>query len=185
VRLRELLRDAHPGVTLHHKAFLLRPEENPQARFTAYHLQHRQAARQLTGLEFRVPQVGDPYPRSSLPALAAAKWVAARDPERFSLFDLALFEAFFGETKDIGDPEVLAEVARSVGISDPGLREALRDRTYEDAVWNDHREAMERDIHSIPTVVIGDTVISGAVPIGEYRTALQAELRKREAEASR
>lgn len=179
------MRDVHPGVTLRHKAFLLRPEENPQARFTAYQLQHRQAARQLTGLEFHVPLVGDPYPRSSFPALEAAKWVEARDPERFSLFDLAVFEAFFGKTQDIGDPEVLAEIAQSVGIANQGLREALRDRTYEDAVWNDHREAMVRDIHSIPTVVIGDAVISGAVPIGEYRTALQAELRKREAGASR
>jgi predicted DsbA family dithiol-disulfide isomerase len=176
VRLRELMRDAPAGVHLRHKAFLLRPEDNPVAQFSAYQLQHRQAARQMTGLEFHLPQVGAAYPRSSLPALEAAKWVEALHPERFLTFDLALFQAFFAETRDISDPAVLVEVAHSAGIPGAGLEEALTAGSYRAAVWSDHREAMELGVNSIPTVRIGEAVISGAVPFGEYRAALTEAL---------
>lgn len=172
------MRDASPRVRLRHKAFLLRPEDNPGAQFTAYHLQHRQAARQLTGLEFDLPQVGAVYPRSSMPALEAAKWVEAEHPDQFLSFDLAVFQAFFAETRNIGDPEVLVDIAHSVGIPVAGLREALDRRTYENAVWKDHLEAMKLEVHSIPTVLIGGQVISGAVPIGEYHNALKVALQR-------
>jgi predicted DsbA family dithiol-disulfide isomerase len=159
-----------------HRAFILR-EEDQEQHFTEYHLRHRRAARELTGLPIDLPRVGDPYPSSSLPALEAAEWVRQHRPDRFDGFDLALYEAFFRETRDISSSEVLAELAEQAGIPGGELSEAVRDRRMREAVWSHYREALERGVRSIPTVVIGDEVISGAVPYVEYAAAGRKALR--------
>ncbi len=172
MRLRQL-NEQYPGrITLAYRAFLLRPEDKTR-HFTEYHLQHRRAARQLTGLPFGLPAVGDPYPRSSFPALEAAKWVERRHPHQFEAFDLSLFEAFFAETRDISSPEVLADLAERLDLSGAALTEALRGGEFREAVWSDHQEAMEAGITGIPTVLMGGYAISGAVPFEEYARAAE------------
>src|SRR4051794_20438602 len=98
-----------------HRSFVL-VEEGAYPVFTEYHLAHRRRARELTGLPYDLPPVGTPYPRSSLPSQEAVKWAQTRHPEQFDAFDLALYEAFFRETKDISNPAVLFQVAASVGL---------------------------------------------------------------------
>lgn len=175
MRLRELLRHAPAHVRLEHRAFLLRPDDQDR-EFTPYQLQHREAARRLTGLDFRIPEAGAPYPRSSFPALEAAKWVEAHFPDRFLLFDLSIFEAFFARTEDISSSNVLSDIARGVGVPPDGLSGALAARTYRDAVLRDHREALERGVTAIPTVDLGGRALSGAAPYADYATALEAAL---------
>lgn len=171
MRLRQL-RQSH-GVAVVARAFLLRPEENPQATFTDYHLQHRFAARLRTGLPYHMPQVGDRYPRSSWPALEAARWVARHAPAAFDAFDLALFEGFFQHTRDISDPTVLEDVARSCGIAPSGLAEALAARTHGGEVEVDHAAATRRGIQAVPTALFGDVAVSGAVEYEVYASHLQ------------
>jgi len=168
VRLRQLTQQFPGQIELVHRAFLLRPEETAGATFTEYYLRHRRAAREMTGLPFELPEVGAPYPRSSFPALVAAKWVEQHHPERFEEYDLALFHAFFEKTRDISSTEVLAAVAEALGLPADGLVEALRSRQYAGAVFADHEEAMQLGIHSIPTVVAGGRAVSGAVAYEEY-----------------
>ena len=172
MRLRQL-KERYPGrVALAHRAFLLRPEDRTQ-QFTEYHLQHRRAAKRLTGLPFDLPAVGDAYPRSSFSALEAAKWVERHHPERFEEYDLSLFEAFFAETRDISSAAVLADLAQRLDLPGAALAEALRAGELREAVWADHREAMEVGVTSIPTVVMGGYGISGAVPYEEYAQAAE------------
>ncbi|MDQ2730515.1 MAG: DsbA family protein [Armatimonadota bacterium] len=171
VRLRKLV-EVHPGqINLEHRAFLLRPDEKPTV-FTAYHLQHRASAAARTGLPFHFPQIGDRYPRSSWPALEAAKWVRDHHPEAFDAFDLALFAAFFERTEDISSPAVLTAVVESVGVPGDGLTEALETRQYRDWVMADHALAQDFQINSIPTVTSGGYEVSGAVPYEEYENLL-------------
>jgi predicted DsbA family dithiol-disulfide isomerase len=78
-------------------------------------------------------------------------------PDRFEAFDEALFRAFFQECRDISDRAVLAELAGGeVGYAE------------REEVAAEHRSAVELGIHSIPSVVIGREVISGAVAYEEY-----------------
>jgi predicted DsbA family dithiol-disulfide isomerase len=155
---------------------MLRPEDQSNPTFTPYYLQHRAAARRLTGLPFDLPPVGTPYPRSSRWALEAAKWVERQYPRAFEAFDLALFEAFFGETRDISDIAVLAELAQRQGLPGAELSEALRAHAFADAVWADYREALEAGLTGIPTVLIGGQAISGAVAYEEYERAARGLL---------
>ncbi len=177
MRLRRLQQEFPRPLALAHKAFLLLPEDRPR-QFTAYHLQHRQAARQMTGLPYDLPPVGTPYPLSSTWALEAAKWVEQNYPERFDRFDLALFEAFFEKTLDISSVEVLTQLAAEQGLPGGDLAAALQAHRYREAVWTDYREALEMGITGIPTVLIGDYAISGAVPYEQYLQAAQGLSRR-------
>jgi predicted DsbA family dithiol-disulfide isomerase len=177
VRLRQLRQDLPVPVELAHRAFLLLPDERERT-FTEYHLRHRRSARELTGLPFDLPPVGAPYPRSSLPALEAAEWIKERHPEQFEAYDLALYDAFFRETRDISDPQVLGDLATDLGLDRGPLERALASRDLRDAVWADYDMAQRLGITSIPTAKIGSRWISGAVPYEEYleaaRTSLEA-----------
>jgi predicted DsbA family dithiol-disulfide isomerase len=175
VRLRKLEQELPIPVERVHRAFLLRPEEQERT-FTEYQLQHRRAARELTGLPFDLPEAGDRYPCSSLPALEAAEWVKRNHPDRFPAYDLALYDAFFRDTRDISAPEVLGALAADVGLDPAPLAEALRSRDCRDAVWADFETARRLGITSIPAVQIGRARISGAVPYEEYLEAARASV---------
>lgn len=164
-----------------YRAFILIAQDDPQARFTEYHRTHRRAAAAQAddAPPFDLPPVGAPYPASSLPALEAACWVRRHRPDRFPAFDLALYRAFFGATRDVGDAGVLAGIAAEILGGNTGeLAAALRAGSMRAAVLAEHREAVERwGIRGVPAVIVGDAApVVGAVPYAHYRAAVLAEL---------
>ncbi len=81
----------------------------------------------------------------------------------------------FTDSRDIADREVLIEIAREVGCDPERFAADLGDRSLAAAVLAEHREAVERyGIHAIPTVVIGQRLVEGAVPEGEYLRLIEA-----------
>lgn len=161
---------------MRNRNFILVPEDRADRTFTHYHCAHRQAAgaQDTDSPVFQIPAVGRRYPRSSLPALEAATWAREAHPGLFPAFDLALFDAFFGRTEDIGDPEVLVRVGASVGLDPSALREALVSGQSRPMVWREHLEATDQGIHGIPTILIpGQSPIVGAVPYAELRRAVE------------
>src|SRR5207249_4449307 len=102
------------------------------------------------------------------PALEASKWVEIHQPDRFEDFDLALFEAFFEQSRDISDPDILSLVAQAVGADGEALRQALATEDIREAVWEDHRTALEQGVTGIPNVTLDRYSISGAVPYEDY-----------------
>ncbi len=178
VRLREL-RDRRPGaIELEHRSFLLLPE-GASRTFTEYHLEHRRAAWKMSGLPYDLPPVGSPYPTSSLPALSAARWVQHEYPEHFDEFDLSLYDAFFRETADISDPEVLADLAEQVGLPAERLMAAVEDGEFDGRVLAEHEDALALGISAVPTVLIGEEVLVGTVPLEAYEQAVEARLASR------
>ncbi|HXZ43352.1 MAG TPA: DsbA family protein, partial [archaeon] len=152
--------------------FVLVPEERADRAFTDYHRAHRYAAgaQDADSPAFQIPAAGDRYPRGSLPALEAATWVREVHPESFAAFDLALFEAFFGRTEDISDPEVLEQLAASVGTEPSALGTALATGRYRPMVLREYLEATDQGIHGIPTILIpGQAPIVGAVPYADLK----------------
>ena len=84
-------------------------------------------------------------------ALEAAEF--ARVNGGFDAMHAALFEAYFEASRDIGDPDVLCEIARSCGVDDQGLRQALADETYGGRI-DEMTDAARRDeILSTPTFI--------------------------------
>lgn len=175
VGLRDL-RDCRPGmIQLEHRSYLLLPEGAART-FTEYHVEHRRAAWKMSGLPYDLPPVGTPYPTSSLPALSAARWVQHEYPEHFDEFDLTLYDAFFRQTADISDPEVLADLAAQVGFPAERLRAAVEEGEFDGRVLAEYQDALALGITTVPTVLIGEEVLVGAVPMGAYEQALERAL---------
>ena len=175
VHLKRLREEFGAAVKVVHKAFLLRPED-AQREFAAYHLQHRVAANEATGLPFHIPRAGDPYPRSSTWAQEAAKWVDAHHPDRLEEFGLALFQAFFQLTMDISSPAILSKLASSHGMDGAALVAALERHDHRAAVLADQEEAQRRGVDAVPCVIVGDGSVSGFAPYEEYAAAVREEL---------
>lgn len=175
VRLREL-RDRRPGaIELEHRSFLLLPE-GASRTFTEYHLEHRRAAWEMSGLPYDLPPVDSPYPTSSVPALSAARWVQHEYPDHFDEFDLTLYDAFFRETADISDPEILADLAAQVGLPADRLMAAVEEGEFDGRVLAEYEDALALGITAVPTVLIGEEVLVGAVPLEAYEQAVERTL---------
>lgn len=113
------------------------------------------------------------FPTWGVPSLVASK--AAERQGRFDAFHMACFKAMFTDSRDISDPATLVDIAREAGLDAARFTEDLKDPALPRAVLADHREAVERfGIRAIPTVVVGDRLIEGAVPEEAYLRAIEA-----------
>jgi predicted DsbA family dithiol-disulfide isomerase len=76
----------------------------------------------------------------------------------------AMFRAYFVDAKNIGDPEVLVEVAKSVGLDAAKAREVVEKRTHKEAVDADWEKSRQYGVTGVPTFVIGRNGVVGAQP---------------------
>jgi predicted DsbA family dithiol-disulfide isomerase len=76
----------------------------------------------------------------------------------------ALFRAYFVEARNIGDPEVLVEIAQSVGLPAAQAREVLEQRSYKDAIDADWNKSRQYGVSGVPTFVAGGHGVVGAQP---------------------
>jgi len=76
----------------------------------------------------------------------------------------ALFRAYFVDARNIGDPEVLVEIAASVGLPPAQAREVLDKRTHKAAIDADWEKSHRYGVTGVPTFVIGSNGVVGAQP---------------------
>ncbi|WP_144927095.1 DsbA family oxidoreductase [Halorubrum salsamenti] len=101
----------------------------------------------------------------SLPAQTVSVHVRETAPESWLAFDEAIFAALWQDGRDIGDGEVLADIAESVDGLDPGVvDEALADDDLRDRVTDLFTAARERGVSGVPTFAYDGHAARGAVP---------------------
>jgi len=84
-----------------------------------------------------------------------------------------LMEAYFGERADVGDAGVLARLAGEAGLDAGAAAEVLAGEAYGDDVRAGEAEAREREIHAVPTFVIGGAfAIPGAQEVDTFVSVL-------------
>lgn len=76
----------------------------------------------------------------------------------------ALFRAYFVDARNIGDPEVLVEIAASVGLPADKAREVIERRTHRAAVDADWEKSRQYGVTGVPTFVVGHRGVVGAQP---------------------
>ena len=100
----------------------------------------------------------------SLPAQQASWYVNRTHPATWAAFDEAIYEALWQDERDIGDADVLADLAVDVGLSDEAIRSALEDTDLRTELEERFAEAQRRGISGVPTFVSDGRVARGAVP---------------------
>lgn len=85
-----------------------------------------------------------------------------------------LFYAYFTEGKNFGNPEVLTELGKEIGLTETEVQEALTDETYAQKVKADIQEAGSLGVNGVPFFVFDRKyAISGAQPPAAFLQALQ------------
>jgi predicted DsbA family dithiol-disulfide isomerase len=76
----------------------------------------------------------------------------------------ALYKAYFVETRNIADPEILVEIAGSVGLPSDEARAVLSERRFKDAVDADWAKSHRYGVTGVPTFVADRYGVVGAQP---------------------
>jgi len=150
------------------KAFELRPEPAPLPQPATPARRQRWEASVLPmaaerGLVMRVPPVS---PRTRLTFQAVE---FAREHGKFDTMHRAIFEAFFCEGRNIGDADVLVDLAGSVDLAPALMKRALKAGTYLNHVLEQEQLARELGVTGVPAMFVGDDLataepVIGAVP---------------------
>ena len=158
--------------------FELRPFPNPTLRPEGDYLQWAWAqsvypiARQM-GVPIKLPTVS-PQPHTHL---AFEGFQYAKEHGKGNDYNDRVLEAFFVESRDIGDIGVLTKLAGQVGLNEKEFEGALRTRKYQEAHQQALRHAHEEArVSGVPMFVIGERELSGLQSRETLAAAVEAAL---------
>jgi predicted DsbA family dithiol-disulfide isomerase len=112
------------------------------------------------------------FTTNSHKALLLAEAAKMEGSVDFEALNEGLFRAYFTEGRNIGDPQVLRDVAKAAGVPDRLLEQAWSDTAYEERLARDHAAAAEIGITGIPLFIVdGRWILEGAVSVELMREA--------------
>lgn len=122
---------------------------NPDPRKASYYEKDLQDWARLAGIRIGKPPV---FPVN---AVAAMRWVlAAEEKGALIPFALALFEAYWGDLKDISQPDVLAEAASKVGLDAEALLSRAQAQDVKDRLRANTDDLIARGGFGSPTFFV-------------------------------
>lgn len=156
--------------------FELRPEPTPTLRPEDDYLQTSWAnsvyplAAQM-GIEIKLPEVS-PQPYSRL-AFEGHLFAEANGMSRE--YTHRMFTAFFRESQDIGDIDVLTSLAKEIGLDETAFHDALRDDTYAETHQALLQQAYEQvQVSAVPTFLVGNRLLRGLAGHDDLVALLQS-----------
>ncbi|WP_295805681.1 DsbA family protein [uncultured Nitratireductor sp.] len=173
----QVLSDAigNRNIRIFWRGFELRPQPVPTLRpedpyLPAIWKRSVYSLAERLGVPIKLPSIS-PQPRTEK---AFELLALAQDRGLDHPYSMQVLRAFFQEDRDIGNPEILIELAAKAGI-DPGeARQALETGAYLER----HREALryareDMAITSVPTIIVGAQVFRGTPSRDELLQALE------------
>lgn len=88
----------------------------------------------------------------------------AYDAETFRAFYDAVLDAYWEQGRDIGDSEVIVDLAESVGVDAEEVHDAIDDEALAAELESQFEEAKKRGVTGVPTFVSDGHAARGAVP---------------------
>jgi predicted DsbA family dithiol-disulfide isomerase len=123
---------------------------------------------QDTGVEEGIAFASKPGARSPNTLTAHALLLQAHNDDSVDQNELAekLFHAHHVACEDIGDLDVLAQIAAEVGMASEQVKEQLESRVHEAGVSDLIENSVSRGVSGVPFFIINDRFgISGAQPV--------------------
>lgn len=124
-------------------------------------------ARRL-GVDITLPTVS-PQPYT---ALAFEGYQYAADRDLGTAYTRRMFRAFFQESQDLGQLDVLVALAGEIGLDEAEFRAALTEGTYRARHQEALREAEAHRVQAVPTLLVGDARIEGVPSAAQLRKAI-------------
>jgi predicted DsbA family dithiol-disulfide isomerase len=162
------------NIAVEGRAYLLRPDtpkegllRQPRSGETEDELSEpiRSQIREA-GLVMRPPLVTP----NTMYALEATEY--AQQHGKFMEFHHAAYKAYWDDRKDLGQLDVLAEVAKSVSLDADEMLECLTAHEFSNKVMGQYQEALQHGIRGIPTFVVGNLMFTGAHPYDIFQSAM-------------
>ncbi len=161
-------------ISIDWRAFELRPYPAPTLKPEATYLptiwqQSVYPLAERLGVPIQLPSIS-PQPRTTK---AFELLIMAQDKGLGHDYSMRVFQVFFQQNRDIGDIEVLIDIAQDIGLDKKSARQALEEDIYSER----HREALrhaneDMNITSVPTMVIGRQIFRKIPPIEQLRGAI-------------
>ncbi|MDQ0039699.1 DsbA family oxidoreductase [Variovorax boronicumulans] len=187
--LEAALKRVAPEVTaeLHFQPFELNPQMPPEGQDTFEHLNQKYGssreqqaeAREMirqrgAAVGFEFSPEGRPRVYNTFNAHRLLHWAELESPAKQAALKKLLLKAYFTDSQNPSDPEVLVRAATDAGLDATRAREILASDEY--AAETRERERMYTDagIHSVPAIIINDQhLISGGQPVEVFERALK------------
>lgn len=150
---------------IHWRSYQLRPPGSPpmspqfMERIKASRPQFQRRAREQYGVEVN----SGPMNINSRPALDAEKYAEAQGKGK--AFHEAVMHAYWQQAQDIGDLNVLQEVAASIGLDSENFSSKIESPEFDAQVSADIALANEYGLDGVPALVFADKyLVMGAQP---------------------
>ncbi|ATA57738.1 disulfide bond formation protein DsbA [Variovorax boronicumulans] len=187
--LEAALKRVAPEVTaeLHFQPFELNPQMPPEGQDTFEHLnqkygssreqqaQAREAIRQrgaAVGFEFSAG--GRPRVYNTFNAHRLLHWAELEDPVKQVALKKLLLKAYFTDSQNPSDTDVLVRAATEAGLDAARAREILAGDEFAAETRERERLYTDAGIHSVPAIIINDQhLISGGQPVEVFERALR------------
>ena len=156
----------------------LHPETPPEgtlmtARFREEDIKRMMGHLRLMGTPFGIAFVDRPLLSNSRPALLAAEF--AREQGKFQAFHEAVFAAYFSHGMDIGDLDVIGQIASDIGMDADALGDAVKSGKHVPMLEKAKEDAARLGVTGVPTFFINDKrSIVGAQSLDVFRKTLRS-----------
>jgi 2-hydroxychromene-2-carboxylate isomerase len=104
---------------------------------------------------------GPGFPYNTLALMRAAIGLQLRKPERFEPFVDAMYDAMFGNPRDMRDEKVIAEVLTAAGFAPAEIMALAADPEVKQALIRNTEEAVARGVFGAPTFFVGKEMFWG------------------------
>ena len=156
----------------------LEPETPPEGRLLTDKFQPYEITAMFKNLRQRGHRYGMVYndhDRASNSHLALLAGEFAKESGGFEEFHEKVFQAFFTDSKDIGQLDVILGIVSKSGMNPEKLKQALNDNLYRDCLNTTMIEARQLGIRSIPAFVFeNNEIIMGALTPEVFKRALES-----------
>ena len=88
----------------------------------------------------------------------------AKREGKFAEFHKAIFKAYLEDDKNIGNLDILLDVAEEIGLDRAKTKVFIESPEAEEIVSNSKNEALRLGINSVPSFIINNNLIRGAYP---------------------
>jgi predicted DsbA family dithiol-disulfide isomerase len=167
VRIEKLRQNYDIDIKLVH--FPLHPDTPPEGREMAGFYAERglDPDKMYRDMKERMDAEGLPYGKrthsyNSRLAQELGKW--SETVEGDEKLEKEFYKAYFVDSRNIGDVEVLLDCVKAAGLSVDDAKSVIENRTFEQAVDEDWAKSQQYGVSGVPTYVAGGYGVVGAQP---------------------